>query len=104
MHSHAERGNDQQWAYAGSGIARSYADRSHIDFRLLPDLLAANLRGSLPIQRTGVVARLFHRSQNAQGRFFVRAALWRLCMGGFGLPGFYDRSTTPCTVASLIVW
>lgn len=22
-------------------------------------------------------------------------------MGGFGLPGFYDRSTTPCTVASL---
>jgi hypothetical protein len=28
------------------------------------------------------------------------AALWRLCMGGFGLPGSYDRSTTLCTVAS----
>lgn len=64
--------------------------------------LAPNLRGSLQIQRMGVVAQFFHRPQNAQGRFFVRAALWQLCMGGFGLPGFYDRSTTPCTVASLL--
>ena len=61
----------------------------------------ANLRPSLPIQRTGVVARLLHRPRTPQGVFFVLAALWRLCMGGFGLPGFYDRSTTLCTAVSL---
>ena len=76
------------------------SDRSYTTFGLRLMNLAANLRGSLQIQRMGVVAQFFHRPQNAQGRFFVRAALWRLCMGGFGLPGFYDRSTTPCTVAS----
>ncbi|MGU9817453.1 DUF6124 family protein [Pseudomonas sp. LF135] len=29
-------------------------------------------------------------------------ALWQLCTGGFGLPGFYDRSTTPHTPPDLI--
>lgn len=85
-----------------AGDASRLSDRSYATFGLRPMNPAANLRESLQNQRTGVVAQFFHRPQNARGRFFVRAALWRLCMGGFGLPGFYDRSTTPCTVASLL--
>ena len=40
-------------------------------------------------------------NQKASARFLL-AALWRLCMGGFGLPVSYDWSTTLCTVASLL--
>ncbi len=42
------------------------------------------------------------RSTNLRMAHPFQPAWWQLCTGGFGLPGFYDRSTTPHTPPDLI--